>query len=179
MKSSMGAAPNPTSPLSMCREGRKRWRAPLLARGHRITLRHLLMFFARPGSSALIGGLIYSSPVCGISMSAIIYRRRMEGLITRCSSPQTPLSPPAHIQTHTVYTRAIKNRDAGSLRFPTTSPFVPISPRARSPPRSLALALFPSLAHLIGRWAQSSVFHNEIPGGASRSMKSRGGRIME
>lgn len=33
MKSSMGAAPNPTSPLSMCREEKKRRRAPLLARG--------------------------------------------------------------------------------------------------------------------------------------------------
>lgn len=136
MKSSMGAAPNPTSPLSMFREGRKRRgerRCSPVARGHRITLRHLLMFFARPGSPALIGGLIYSSPVCGISMSAIIYRRRMEGLITRCSSPQTPLSPPARIQTPTVYTRAIKNGDAGSLRLPHHQPL-----RSHLAPRSLA-----------------------------------------
>lgn len=34
----------------------------------------------------------------------------------------------------------------------------------------------PPLAHLIGRWAQSSVFHNEIPGGEKNNVKSRGGQ---
>lgn len=77
---------------------------------------------------------------------------------TRCSSLQTPLSTPV-VQ--------LKIEMLGAFSYPP-SPLCSLG-------CSLALGLFPSLAHLIGRWAQSSVFHNEIPRGASRSMKSRGG----
>lgn len=41
---------------------------------------------------------------------------------------------------------------------------------------SFTWGLSPPLAHLIGRWAQSSVYHNEIPGGERNSVKSRGGQ---
>lgn len=91
------------------------------------------------------------------------------GDLIRCrSSLQIPL-PATHPYTHA----QLRIWLLGASSFPLLRSHPTLAPAL------FTKGLFPSLSYLIGRWAQSSVFHNEIPGGERDSMKSRGASIME